>query len=128
MCKALTDLGFSHSISVRPIDQSTLSERYDDSSQASAILIHVVGSRLAPPTRSPSISGAAISVDAFPTLTLPPYRIGISLPRVPIIEISSERSKVCIAEASVGVAVSPVPIAHTGSYARRKSVVIRRGT
>jgi hypothetical protein len=35
----------------------------------------VSGSRLAPPTRSPSISGCAIRLFALSGLTLPPYRI-----------------------------------------------------
>src|SRR4051812_13769438 len=49
------------------------------------------GSRLAPPTSNPSTAGAASSVAALPTLTLPPYRIGTASIAFPPIERSSAR-------------------------------------
>src|SRR5205085_206970 len=62
----------------------------------------------APPTSAPSTSGCAISSPALSGFTEPPYSTGRS---------SSDLMKACASCASSGVAVRPVPIAHTGSYA-----------
>src|SRR6185437_8816500 len=43
--------------------------------QRFTIIAKLTGSRLAPPTRNPSISGCVIRVFALSGLTLPPYRI-----------------------------------------------------
>src|ERR1700722_11429502 len=87
--------------------------RYADA----AIAAHEMGSRLAPPTRSPSTPGAASSDAALPGLTLPPYRIGTPWLGSPSITPTSARNAACVLLASAGVAVLPVPIAQTGSYA-----------
>src|SRR5438105_11141511 len=64
----------------------------------------------APPIRPPSTSGMAKIAAAFCGLTLPPYRM-----RTPA--LSFRRRNACTACACSGVALRPVPIAHTGSYA-----------
>src|SRR5438105_8269387 len=65
----------------------------------------------APPISPPSTSGWAKIAAAFCAFTLPPYRIRVS-------EETLVLRKACTAWACSGVAVLPVPIAHTGSYAR----------
>src|SRR5690606_23759747 len=79
---------------------------------ASSIARRLSSSRLAPPTSTPSTSGCDISSSALSGLTLPPYRMGsLSKPSF----LNSFRMKACISAACPGVAVSPVPIAQTGS-------------
>src|SRR5207237_191378 len=62
----------------------------------------------APPTRAPSTSACWSSPGALSGLHDPPYRTGTS---------TSDRMNACPSCAISGVAVRPVPIAHTGSYA-----------
>src|SRR4051794_39065335 len=66
----------------------------------------------APPTSAPSTDGCASSSAALSGLTEPPYSTGRS---------SSDLMNACASSASSGVAVLPVPIAHTGSYAITRS-------
>src|SRR2546421_577994 len=88
-------------------------ERYEGIRAAvSHIALKESTSRDAPPTRAPSTSGCASSAPALSGLTEPPYRIGAS---------SSDLMKACASWAISGVAVRPVPIAHTGSYASTSS-------
>ena len=72
--------------------------------------------RLAPPTRAPSMSGQASSSAALSGLTLPPYwtttRAAVASPNA---SASRPRMNAWAAWACSGVAVSPVPIAQTGS-------------
>src|SRR5438128_1243601 len=63
----------------------------------------------APPISPPSTSGMAKSAAAFCAFTLPPYRILTSAD-------SRRRRNSCTACACSGVALRPVPMAHTGSY------------
>src|SRR5262249_41511393 len=74
------------------------------------------GSRLAPPIRPPSMSGWAKSSAALPGLTLPPYWIRTRSP-TPCRPSTRPRMNAWAACAISGVAVSPVPIAQTGSAA-----------
>src|SRR5207237_722396 len=68
----------------------------------------------APPTSTPSSSCSASSSATFFAFTLPPYSTrGAAAPRPP----SQARISRCTAAASRGVALRPVPIAQTGSYA-----------
>ena len=61
--------------------QSAFVQQYDDSVRDFEKLVHAAnrlandssGSRLAPPTRAPSMSASAISSAAFAALTDPPY-------------------------------------------------------
>ena len=85
--------------------------------QASTILWKA-GLRDAPPTRNPSISFILIRSAAFPSVTEPPYKIltdywasfDTFLPNHSLISA-------WVSYAISGVAVLPVPIAQTGSYA-----------
>src|SRR6266516_312455 len=65
----------------------------------------------APPTSAPSTSGWLRRTAALSGLTEPPYSTGTS-----IIDLMNA----CASCAISGVAVFPVPIAHTGSYARTR--------
>src|SRR5581483_10354740 len=65
----------------------------------------------APPTSAPSTAGCARSDAALSGFTEPPYRTGAS---------SNDLMNSCASCAWSGVAVRPVPIAHTGSYARTR--------
>src|SRR5439155_6825107 len=92
--------------------------RLIQSTQYLTIAAKDFGSRLAPPTRAPSISSSAISDFAFSGLTEPPYRIRkLSANSLPKALAASPRTTRWAWEASCGVAVLPVPMAHTGSYA-----------
>ena len=80
----------------------------------SMIFRNFSGFRLAPPIRNPSTPGQLPMSAAFFSLTLPPYRSGISLP------VSSERTALrylCVSVISSVEALTPVPIAQIGSYA-----------
>src|SRR5207253_5246836 len=74
------------------------------------------GSRLAPPTSAPSISGCAMKSRMLPGVTLPPY--WTRKPAAASAEISSPivpRMIEATSPASVGSAFRPVPIAQIGS-------------
>src|SRR5262245_32576808 len=73
------------------------------------------GSRLAPPTRAPSMSGWPRSSAALSGFTEPPYWMRIRAALEPKRSASRARRKACASCAIAGVAVRPVPIAHTGS-------------
>ena len=74
------------------------------------------GSRLAPPTRAPSMSGCAISSAMFDDLTLPPYWMRTSAAAAgPAISPTQRRIAAHTSWASSDVAVRPVPIAQIGS-------------
>src|SRR5262249_2462507 len=74
--------------------------------------------RLAPPTRAPSMSGSAIRLSMLSGFTLPPYTMRTrAAVRSSAIAASSLRIVRWTSCACAGVAVLPVPIAHTGSYA-----------
>src|SRR5690606_6674728 len=76
------------------------------------------GSRLAPPTSAPSMSGWAISSAMLPGFTDPPYWIRTDSPAsAPNSEATTARMCAHMACASSAVAVRPVPIAQIGSYA-----------
>src|SRR5690606_2677447 len=76
------------------------------------------GSRLAPPTKAPSISGWAIKGPMLSGLTLPPYKIRTAAAAAPdTTSATVARISPMTRLASSGVACSPVPMAHTGSYA-----------
>ena len=79
-------------------------ERYEVDA-ARQIAAKESGSSEAPPTRAPSIDVCDKSSAAFSGLTEPPYRTGRS----------SALMNACASSAISGVAVLPVPIAHTGS-------------
>ena len=70
--------------------------------------------KLAPPTSAPSIFGRANSSAALSGLTLPPYWMRTASP-APCSYSTRSRMKACASWAICGVAVTPVPIAHTGS-------------
>src|SRR4051812_14980662 len=73
-------------------------------------------SRQAPPTSAPSTSGCDSSPAALSALTLPPYWMRISCAACsPTCPVRSTRMSACASWAICGVAVRPVPIAHTGS-------------
>ncbi len=76
-------------------------------------------SRLAPPTRAPSMSGWAMIAAMLAALTEPPYRMRTCVGGVLRRSVSASRSRIApmTSWASSGVAVLPVPIAQTGSYA-----------
>src|SRR5512132_2684143 len=76
------------------------------------------GSRLAPPTSAPSMSGCAMNSRMLPGLTLPPYwtRISWASPSSYLVA-SVPRISSTTRPASPGPAVRPVPIAQMGSYA-----------
>src|SRR3989442_4963875 len=77
------------------------------------------GSRLAPPTSAPPISSSAMSALAFSGFTEPPYKMRrLSAKAWPKAFAASPRISKCATDASCGVAVLPVPMAQTGSYAR----------
>src|SRR5262245_12981108 len=85
---------------------------------ACTIAVKLSASRLAPPTRAPSMSGQARRSRAFSFVTLPPYWMRtVSAVTAPWWSRSQVRIAAWAACAWSGVAVSPVPIAHTGSYA-----------
>ena len=71
-----------------------------------------------PPTKKPSIFGLAKSAFELAGFTEPPYimrsAFAISSPSLPAIHCLRFA---CTSSACSGVAVSPVPIAQTGSYA-----------
>ncbi len=76
----------------------------------------LAGLRLAPPTRPPSISGAAMKPAKFSGVMLPPYRSrSYRAAAAPYRSATSARSSPITALATSGVAGRPVPIAHTGS-------------
>mmetsp|Transcript_627 Transcript_627/g.1293 ORF Transcript_627/g.1293 Transcript_627/m.1293 type:complete len:233 (-) Transcript_627:108-806(-) len=72
----------------------------------------------APPTRKPSMSGHADRSGAFLALAEPPYwmRTSSAVLASTLVAIHS-RIALCVSCACSGVAVTPVPMAHTGSYA-----------
>src|SRR5207245_11802810 len=72
--------------------------------------------RDAPPIRPPLMSGCENRTAALSGLTLPPYRICISSD-FGVAPCNWLRISACPACACSGVAVLPVPMAHTGSYA-----------
>src|SRR5262249_59894244 len=75
-------------------------------------------SRLAPPTRAPSTSSSAMSSRMLSGLTLPPYRMRQAPAASPPNHCRSRFLMcACASPACAAVAVRPVPIAHTGSYA-----------
>src|SRR5438552_18675658 len=74
------------------------------------------GSKLAPPTRAPSMSGSAISSAMLLGFTEPPYWIrAASATAWPCSSATVERIRPHTAWASCGVAVRPVPMAQIGS-------------
>jgi len=74
------------------------------------------GSRLAPPTSAPSISGWAMKSRMLPGFTLPPYWM-----RTPSASSAEYRPAIAprivpiVSPASAGRALRPVPIAQIGS-------------
>mmetsp|Transcript_45022 Transcript_45022/g.101648 ORF Transcript_45022/g.101648 Transcript_45022/m.101648 type:complete len:206 (+) Transcript_45022:360-977(+) len=78
----------------------------------------ISGLREAPPTRKPSMSGHAESSGALAAFADPPYWMRISSAvfwsTAPAIQ---SRMALCVSWACSGEAVTPVPMAHTGSYA-----------
>src|SRR5215210_702167 len=80
-------------------------ERYEVDA-ARQIAAKESGSSDAPPTSAPSIEDRERSSAAFSGLTDPPYRTG---------RWSTPLMNACASSACSGVAVLPVPIAHTGS-------------
>src|SRR6266542_1043008 len=83
-------------------------EDYETSVAAWQIAVNDSTSSEAPPTKAPSIPSCASSSAALSGLTEPPYSTGAS---------SNILMKACGSRAISGVAVPPVPIAQTGSYA-----------
>ena len=78
------------------------------------------GSRLAPPTKAPSIFFWRIRSSAFSGFTLPPYWMRIrSAVGAPQSSERTERIKACACSASAGVADRPVPMAHMVHTPRR---------
>ena len=77
------------------------------------------GSRLAPPTSAPSISGCAMKSRMFPAFTLPPYWIRTACATLAVVQLrrASAGSAPITWPASAGSALRPVPIAQIGSYA-----------
>ena len=82
------------------------------------IFANVFASRLAPPTRAPSMSLIDMSSAMFSGFTLPPYWMMTSFAvSGPYFASTQPRMKAAISFAWADVAVFPVPMAHTGSYA-----------
>mmetsp|Transcript_9087 Transcript_9087/g.21395 ORF Transcript_9087/g.21395 Transcript_9087/m.21395 type:complete len:230 (+) Transcript_9087:111-800(+) len=72
----------------------------------------------APPTRKPSMSGWAERSGAFLALAEPPYWMRISSAVFSsTLALIQSRMALCVSCACSGEAVTPVPMAHTGSYA-----------
>mmetsp|Transcript_9477 Transcript_9477/g.28467 ORF Transcript_9477/g.28467 Transcript_9477/m.28467 type:complete len:209 (+) Transcript_9477:271-897(+) len=83
-----------------------------------ATMSTISGLRDAPPTKKPSMSGQAESSGAFAAFADPPYwiRIPSAVCWSTAVAIQS-RMALCVSCACCGVAVTPVPMAQTGSYA-----------
>src|SRR5439155_16408638 len=74
------------------------------------------GSRLAPPTRAPSISGCAMNSRTLPALTLPPYWIRTAWAASAVCRPAMVlRIRPITSPASAASALRPVPIAQMGS-------------
>merc|ERR1719253_1735385 len=72
----------------------------------------------AEPTRKPSMSGHAESLGAFLALAEPPYWMRMfSAHSALTLVLSQSRSSLCVSCACSAEAETPVPMAHTGSYA-----------
>ena len=87
--------------------------------------------RDAPPIKPPSMSGCARRSFALDPFILPPYWMRIALATSALIcSFTYSRMEACVSCANSGVAVKPVPIAHTvmincrsEKYARFKCIV-----
>lgn len=76
------------------------------------------GFKEAPPTKNPSISGCPASSLQLAPVTEPPYWIRIFSATCGLTFLSNQpRRALCTSCACSGVAVFPVPMAQTGSYA-----------
>src|SRR5581483_6766890 len=85
--------------------------------QAAATAANSSGSRLAPPTSAPSIASGASTSAAFSGFTDPPYRIRTAAPAASSRAAMRERMNAIASAACSGLALRPVPMAQTGSYA-----------